>query len=378
MRVAISTQPGLGHINAMIPFALALRKRGHEVVMLGPPSVAQTCGQADVLAAAVTVEPYPSGDPRLLEVIPELNVAPQDRMKVFRREVSVKRRAISSCVGLKAFMATWRPNVMLRDSTELGAWAACEYLGIPHVSVEIGLFWSEADYVNAAGEELRQLRMKVGLNKAANPAEGLYRFLHLSNSPPGFLPPDVTLPAATQTYRPTFFDDYGGVDPVSSRQTGSECAYMAFGTLYDAPKAMAIEMAHILTTRFDTVFVCGDYSVDFDRIITASYIPQSAMMKRCSLVVCHGGRSTVLTALSFGLPVICLPLASDHFFVASRIAELGLGADCGWNICEFGSATLDWKLERYALAAAKYSTQILAMRTVGECVEAIEQVAMSR
>jgi UDP:flavonoid glycosyltransferase YjiC (YdhE family) len=348
------------------------------VVVLGPPSVAQACSRAHVFAAAVTAEPIPSDDSRLIDAIPDLNAAPpENRMKIFRREVSIKRRALSSCMGLKEFIAQWRPNVVLRDSTELAAWAVCESLGIPHISVEVGLYWSEADYTNAASEELRKLRSKVGLRDCPNPAEGLYRFLHLSNSPPGFLPADVVLPIKTEKFRPAFFDEYGNAGGPDLRNIKSPCVYVAFGTLYKTPDEMVTEMVRFLASRFETVLLCGDYSIDHSGVKIARYIPQSSIMNECSLVVCHGGRSTVLTALARAVPVVCLPLGSDHFFVGRRIADLGLGASCEWSVKKLASATSDRKLNRYSKAAHNYSAAILEMRNVVDCAEIVEEVVRS-
>src|ERR1700689_3335580 len=109
---------------------------------------------------------------------------------------------------------------------------------------------------------------------------------------------------------------------------------------------MVTEMVRFLASRFETVLLCGDYSIDHSGVKIARYIPQSSIMNECSLVVCHGGRSTVLTALARAVPVVCLPLGSGPFFVGRRLAALGLGASCEWSVKKLASATSDRKLNR--------------------------------
>ena len=50
------------------------------------------------------------------------------------------------------------------------------------------------------------------------------------------------------------------------------------------------------------------------------------MLKSASLFVTHCGLNSVSEAVHFGVPMICLPLATDTFGNAHRVAtELGLG-----------------------------------------------------
>ena len=55
------------------------------------------------------------------------------------------------------------------------------------------------------------------------------------------------------------------------------------------------------------------------------YVPQSAVLEYCDLVVSHGGSGTALGALALGLPQLCLPQGADQFLNAAAIASAGAG-----------------------------------------------------
>ncbi len=60
-----------------------------------------------------------------------------------------------------------------------------------------------------------------------------------------------------------------------------------------------------------------------------SYIPQTALQAesktRPALIISHGGVNTVLTALSDGIPLLCIPLGADQPDNAQRCVDAGAG-----------------------------------------------------
>jgi len=53
--------------------------------------------------------------------------------------------------------------------------------------------------------------------------------------------------------------------------------------------------------------------------------PQLALLERSSLTFCHGGLNTVLESLSFGVPVVAMPMVTDQFAVGARLRRSGAG-----------------------------------------------------
>jgi UDP:flavonoid glycosyltransferase YjiC (YdhE family) len=60
-------------------------------------------------------------------------------------------------------------------------------------------------------------------------------------------------------------------------------------------------------------------------VVLASFVPHQQIMPQTSLAITHGGHGTVLGALSFGVPLVCIPMGRDQGDVAARVAWRGAG-----------------------------------------------------
>lgn len=56
----------------------------------------------------------------------------------------------------------------------------------------------------------------------------------------------------------------------------------------------------------------------------AAHLPMRALLDRAALLVTHGGFSSVKEAMSRGVPMVVVPIASDQHYSAARLADLGL------------------------------------------------------
>lgn len=54
-------------------------------------------------------------------------------------------------------------------------------------------------------------------------------------------------------------------------------------------------------------------------------VPQLAVLRHARAFVTHGGMSSVVEALWFGVPMVVIPQAADHFGNAARVEQLGVG-----------------------------------------------------
>jgi UDP:flavonoid glycosyltransferase YjiC (YdhE family) len=371
MKILVTVEPGLSHANAIIPFTDVLRNAGHSLLVAAAPSVISTFQRAGFVGRSIVPEPPSSEAPALMAEIPVLKtVRPQDRIAISRREISVRRRAIPLAQALLSLVNEWAPDLVLRDATELAGWAVAERCNLLHTSIEVGLHWMPADWYGLDGSALAALRASVGLPRDYGPPTTLYRYLHLGTSPPGFLPLTIRLPASTRLVRPTFHDDYGETFPYP---LDSEWAYLAFSTVYEADQGIVRTLAAGLAESFQHVLVSGSFASPAANVTVARYIPQSLVMSHCAVVVCHGGRNTVLTALSAGVPVVCAPIASDQFVISKRVSELGVGRTCSWNERELVTAVVQVARQRwYRDNAIRFSELIAKMPSVGTAVSAIE------
>ena len=62
--------------------------------------------------------------------------------------------------------------------------------------------------------------------------------------------------------------------------------------------------------------------------------PPGELLAHCDAVICHGGAGTTLSALAHGVPLVIVPVASDHH----EVAELTRAAGCALTV-PLGSLT---------------------------------------
>jgi zeaxanthin glucosyltransferase len=60
-------------------------------------------------------------------------------------------------------------------------------------------------------------------------------------------------------------------------------------------------------------------------VLMAALVPQLELLKRASLCITHAGLNTVLEALTYGVPLVALPVTNDQPGVAARIRDKGIG-----------------------------------------------------
>jgi UDP:flavonoid glycosyltransferase YjiC (YdhE family) len=62
-----------------------------------------------------------------------------------------------------------------------------------------------------------------------------------------------------------------------------------------------------------------------DTFWTASFWPGSQVVRRCDVVICHGGNTTIYQALAAGVPVIAIPTHMDQRLNAELLVNTGCG-----------------------------------------------------
>jgi MGT family glycosyltransferase len=59
--------------------------------------------------------------------------------------------------------------------------------------------------------------------------------------------------------------------------------------------------------------------------LVVSYAPQLELLQKATLVITHAGLNTVLESLSYGVPMVAIPLVNDQPGTAARIVWTGVG-----------------------------------------------------
>jgi MGT family glycosyltransferase len=107
--------------------------------------------------------------------------------------------------------------------------------------------------------------------------------------------------------------------------------YVTMGTVFNEPDPLrrAVEGIRELPVRvLATVGPAAEPALLGDQpehVRVERYVPQTALLPHCAVVVSHGGSGTILGALALGLPQVCLPQGADQFLNADAVAASGAG-----------------------------------------------------
>ena len=326
MRVLFTSTPGSGHLGPLFPFAHALRRAGHEVLVAAPYSA-----QARVERAGL---PYLSfADPLDADMAPHWErvrrVGPDEANDIVIGEVFVGVRAKAALPGVELAIDAWRPHVVVRESCEFAGAIAAEARDIPHARVGAFLASTEDYVIRTAAPVLEELRAWAGLEPDPD-GRKLDAAPYLTLTPPSFEPPGVTV--ASRTLR---FHD-APPRPHSVQDPGEPpLVYVTFGSVAPTsgfyPGLYRAVIDALADLRLRLVMTVGDAADPAelgplpDNVRVERWIPQAEVLARSSAMVGHGGYGTTLGALLAGVPQVVVPLFADQPWNAQRIADLGAG-----------------------------------------------------
>jgi UDP:flavonoid glycosyltransferase YjiC (YdhE family) len=151
MRVLFASTPGFGE--HLLPFADAVRRGGHDVLM------------------PVLDEPEPVELNAVWSRVPPRSVAGWEIAQV--RDVHAQLEADIVLPGVLAAIDDFDPDVVVRDARCFGAAIAAELSGLPQVRVATGLMLSEHRALDIAADVIDELRRAVGL--PADPGASILR-----------------------------------------------------------------------------------------------------------------------------------------------------------------------------------------------------------
>ncbi|MFA7764441.1 glycosyltransferase [Streptomyces sp. NRRL S-448] len=317
-------------MNGLIVLAQEFKRRGHTAVVAGPPSVVAAFQAAGIEGHVILAEPESTDSPSVHSRLRSSGIAtPAERLAWTRSEISVRERATSLALKLRQYARLLSPDLIVRDATELAGWVVAETLGVPHVSLEVSAHWSIATWDSACGPAVSELREGIGLPvDSGSPSSGMYDHAHLMNAPVSLVGNVDTLPSTSIFIAPGFFESTGRSSIGDLRFTDRHI-YMAFGSVYDIPRDIYEDVVSRASNIWPVVAVGSQRLTS--SVYRDGYIPQGKFMDNCRAVFCHAGRSTVLTALTSSVPVICAPIASDHHDIARAVERVGAGFSVHWD-----------------------------------------------
>jgi len=335
MRLLFTTTSGMGHVMPLLPYADACRRAGHDVLVVGPPPVADVALREGFGYAPV---PMPTEDERG-PIYRRVRAAHGlERVQIAMRELFVGGYAAAALPALLERIASWRPDAIVHETGEFAALVAGDALRLPTIRVGVALASPFEDWwLRVASEALDELRAAHGLPADPGARRGVLTPL-LTLAPPSAERGQGQVPALVRRFRDERVAD---ARATAAPLPGDEDAYadaplvpISFGTAVPANHFPgiyrdAIDAVADLPIR---VLVTTGTEVDPARlgplphnVRVERWVPIGAQLARAAAFVTHGGAGTTVAALAAGVPMAVLPLSADQPFNARIVADLGAG-----------------------------------------------------
>lgn len=113
----------------------------------------------------------------------------------------------------------------------------------------------------------------------------------------------------------------------------------------------------------------------------AGYLPLSAVLPSCVVMVHHGGSGTTAAPLAYGIPQLVLPAFADNFMAADRVADRGVGLrrDAGTLTVDQVRTDLQTLLDEpsYTETARAVAAEIAGMPSPAEVITELARLAAS-
>ncbi len=325
MRVVFSSLPATGHFNSIVPLAQAVAAAGHEIAICSSPAFA-----AEV--AALGARHFPGGARSLAEISGDAPARSDPGRGRFMQVEVFGRRAPEKLIPvLTEAIEDWRPDLLVRESSEYASCLVAEAAGLPHASVATGSWSARLDRRDVFAEVLSAGRIRLGL--AADPdAAMMSRYLQLAFMPPRW-DGDAAIPQTTHFIRYENPDRPGQTSPAwLVRESAHPLVLASLGTLmHDVPGLLEAIIAALGDEPIDVVAAIGRetdparFGKPPRNVRLEPYVPQIPLLAECAAFVTHGGFNSAKEALCLGVPLVVIPIGGDQFYTAERCAALGVG-----------------------------------------------------
>jgi UDP:flavonoid glycosyltransferase YjiC (YdhE family) len=334
MRVLLTTQPGYGHFRPLLPLTHALVAAGHEVRVGTSKSFAPVIEREGLQAEALGLDWLLGVEST---IPPELQPPPEvDTLATFFAHRFVRMTAERLAKDVVALAERWRPDLIVRETTEYGGSLAAQVLALPSAALQVASPSLMKDSILAeVAIALDEARSRLGL--APDPDLGAMRDeLVICFAPPALHDPTVPLPAGLRSF-------YGGSPSASEAASDAvdglglerPLVYATLGTVFNDPadelpffpsvqEGLSDAPVDLLMTVGPTVdpAALGDQRPG---VRVRAYVPQRAVLDRCAVVICHGGYGTLLDAVDAAVPLVVVPFGADQHDNAAAVERLGIG-----------------------------------------------------
>ncbi|MFL6205993.1 MAG: glycosyltransferase [Acidimicrobiales bacterium] len=306
-RILVATWAGGGNVPPAVALASLLAGRGHDVRAIGTGSLAARFDAEGI--------PFVARD-----VVTEWDPAS------LSRDVLAEARKV---------------DLVVADYMLPAALSAAEAAGVPVVALVHTLYGANLDpsgglypmSMATSIESLAAVRAQLGVAPVATFGELLHRSTSVmvtcpealdvpSPDRPGnvrYVGPLLEPPGPDDGWRPPGVDD------------GQPLVVAGLGTTpMDELPVLRRVVAALSSAPVRSIVTIGEHldPADLDAapgVVVTEYVRHAAMLPWASAVVTHAGLGTVLAGLTYGLPLVCLPLGREQPANAEAVARVGAG-----------------------------------------------------
>ncbi|MGF1576106.1 MAG: glycosyltransferase [Cyanophyceae cyanobacterium] len=352
--------PSTGHLNTFIPLGHELQQRGHRVTLVGVLDV-----KATVLAAGLGFQPI--GE----QTFPIGTVAARLSQLGTLKGLAATRHTSQLVYDLAEICLQEGPVILQRigvgacivDQVTSEGGTVADALGLPFVSVcsALALNWhvevppcfTPWGYSKYPWAQLRNFMAYLWLYRLTSPLRHRIAAVRQQRQlPPHEDPNDAYSQLAQISQQPLEFEfprqhlpqnfyftgPFHRASPLApppfpfETLTGQPLIYASLGTLQNQLPGVFETIAIACQGLNVQLVIALGRTLHPDLLptfpgnpIVVDYAPQVALIQRSALVITHGGLNTALECLTYGVPMVAIPITNDQLGVSARIAWAGVG-----------------------------------------------------
>jgi UDP:flavonoid glycosyltransferase YjiC (YdhE family) len=370
MRVLFSCRPAFGHYAPLVPLASALVRSGHEVCFAtgAPLDDAIRRDGFEVERAGLSLSAITAArerDPRFAPAQGNPRLARPLNFAWSFAGFEVPPRASD----LLRIVHQSRPDLIVHETSEFAGPLVARLAGLSAVNHSYGPL-VEPEVMAAAGLSAAEHWAAHGLLPAEH--GGMYGRLYLDITPPSIQFEGIAAVPRVQPMRP---EPYQARTPepaswlleLGRRPVVAVTLGTVHGRRLDVYRTV---IAGLATGEFDVVVATGSPTVTASlgrlpgNVQAHDWVPWGDLLERADAVVAHGGAGSTLAALCLGVPMVVIPLGSDHFTNARMLESSGAAVvlDCDLLTAERVSEAVAVAMGEAARSAAQQiATEIEAM-----------------
>ncbi|MUL39476.1 glycosyltransferase [Gloeocapsopsis dulcis] len=408
--------PYPGHLNPQAALGRELQSRGHRVTFLQIPDL-------ELKVQSEGVNFYPLGEAiykpgSMAQTFAQLGKL--SAIKALRYSLDFCQQMVEVvCQDAPKAIAATGIEVLLVDQLEPVGETVAEYLNLPFICISCGQvihrradvppFFTSWNYQNTHCAKSRNLLAYYFLDRSCQPvlqAINRYRLMwklpeyrhiyasnaqlaHISQQPELFEFPIPDLPSHLHYVGPLRKASPTLVEFPYEKLTGQPMIYASLGSVQNT-KQEVFNCIAAACGGLDVQLVIahgGGMSEKAVRLLPGSplaveYAPQPDILAHASLTITHAGMNTTLDSLTYGVPVVAIPITFEQPGTGARIRSTGVGEVLSLhklNISNLRSAINRMLTEKsYKQNACRIQQSIQISGGIKRAANIIEQVTQSQ